>query len=286
MFTAVRTTGRSADEWGRGGLVDQGDEEICGAGGWEDGSAEARLARAGHATGRQRERLVQEVVTEYLPLARDLAHRYRGRGEPVEDLEQVAALALVLAAGRFDPMNGTTFAWYAKQTILGELRRHFCDRCWTVRPPRRLQELRPQVRDAQDRLTQQLTRTPTAAEVATELGMSSQEVADVEMASTGFRPVSLDMNADGDDSKMTVGEALVDPDDRIDSLVTRVATQTLVAALDLVLTPLQRRIVWLRYVEGRSQSQIAQVIGVSQAQVSRLQAQILTRLRTTVAASW
>ncbi len=220
-----------------------------------------------------RRKVLAEVVTRAMPLADGLAHRYLGRGIEREDLEQVARTALLAAVDRYHPGRGPGFVAFAVPTITGELKRHFRDSGWVVRPPRRVQERRAEVARAEDALRQRLGREPTVCEVAEALGCSAGEVREARLCTTGFRPLSLEAPVAGGG---TAGERIADEDDPFDALELRSDLQALVSELP----DRDKVIVRLRFVEGFTQGEIGEVIGVSQMQVSRLLARILDRLRS------
>lgn len=216
------------------------------------------------------------LVEQYVPLARRVATRYVGRGEPVEDLVQVAMLGLVKAAQRFDPARGTDFPRYAVPTILGELRRHFRDSCWAVRVPRDLQELTLRVQAATDYLPGELGRSPTVPEVADHLEVSEDEVLEALEATSAYSATSLDAPAlRGDPDGPTIGDRLGTDENAMDTVEAR-------EALRQVLTHLparERHMLTLRYYGDRTQREIADELHISQMHVSRLLARTLTRLR-------
>lgn len=219
----------------------------------------------------QRRELEHEVVLLTLDIADHAARRYRGRGMDFEDLRQVARLALVKAVRGYRADRGPCFAAYAVPTVTGELKRHFRDAGWAVRPPRRLQEARLEVARREEELRQDLQREPTRDELAASLGLSLGTLAEAAQAASGFQAASLD-GAPGDGLPMEL------PDDRDDY-----AQIDLRDALHRALAGLGRRelqILRLRFVEERTQAEIGAVIGVSQMQVSRLLSATLARLRT------
>ncbi|MGN6613354.1 MAG: SigB/SigF/SigG family RNA polymerase sigma factor [Angustibacter sp.] len=227
---------------------------------------------------------VDRLVRENLKLARGVAARYRERGEQYDDLVQVACLGLVKAAQKYRPEAGFNFAAYAVPTMTGELRRHFRDRGWDVRPPRRLQELRGRLRDAEDVLSQQLGRRPNTAELAEHLGVDSDEVDEARMASEGYNAISLDAPPPGTeasdwagaDSAADVHLAHAEGEaSEIDDLLDATAVRPLINQL----TEREQLILALRFYGGATQQQIADRIGVTQMQVSRLLSQLLQRLR-------
>lgn len=211
-------------------------------------------------------------------LVRYIAHKFANRGEPLEDLIQVGNLALVKAVDRYDPAVGAAFTTYATPTIIGEIKRYFRDLAWTLRVPRSLQELRLSVNRASEQLTHALGRAPTVREIAETLGVSEEQVIEAEEFSTSHGLTSLDVEVDsGEDSKVS---RLLDfmgcTEGGYDRVVDRVQLEQAIRAL----TPQQQAVVYLRYYAGLSQTACARKLGVSQMQVSRLQSQVLKRLRT------
>ncbi|MBT9257415.1 sigma-70 family RNA polymerase sigma factor [Phycicoccus sp. MAQZ13P-2] len=220
----------------------------------------------------EQRRLRSQVVEEMLPLADGLARRYSGRGIDRDDLEQVARTALVAAADRYHPGSGAGFVAFAVPTITGELKRHFRDCGWVVRPPRRVQELRAEVVVAEESLRHRLGREATVAEIAELLKCECADVESARLCGSGFRPASLDapVLAGG-----TEGDRLADPGDFVHRFEQH-------ADLRLALDSLgeqDRRVVRLRFVEELTQSEIGSVLGVSQMQVSRILTRILRQLR-------
>lgn len=240
-----------------------------------------RLLGELHATSDpdDRQRLRSEVVASFLALADGLAHRYAGRGVDREDLEQVARMALVVAVERYRPDSGTRagFVAFAVPTITGELKRHFRDCGWVVRPPRRLQELRSEVSVAEEGLRHRHGREVTAGEVAELVGCSPGDVRSARSTGSGFRPTSLDAPVP---MGGTEGDRLADGEDAFGRLELAIDLRKAVAALGAR----DRAVVRLRFVEERTQSQIGAALGVSQMQVSRILARILGDLRCTLAA--
>jgi RNA polymerase sigma-B factor len=227
-----------------------------------------------------RDQVAERLVHEHLPLARSLAARYRDRGEAHEDLTQVAFLGLVMAAQRYQEGRGPSFAAYAVPTITGELRRHFRDRGWGVRPPRRLQEIQARVRAAEEALTQRLSRAPTPSEVGEYLGVPTSELREARVAAGGYTTRSLDAPMSTDKPTGWADNLAAEPssEDSLDQLVDSLSVRPLLGQL----TPREQLIIALRYYQGCSQQQIADQIGVTQMQVSRLLAQSLRRLRSAV----
>jgi len=218
------------------------------------------------------------VVLLNLGLADGIASRYLGRGLERDDLVQVARLGLVKAVRRYRPALGQSFAGFAAPTISGEIKRHFRDTGWMVRPPRRLQELGARLRDAEKELEQQLHRRPTPAEIATLLGVDEAQVRAAREASSSFHAVSLDVPMTTDHRPDVAVDDTDDPFAALDD------SEWLGAALQ-DLTDRERTVLRLRFVESMTQSQIADHIGVSQMQVSRILRATLSRLRTRLEAS-
>ncbi|NHA69143.1 sigma-70 family RNA polymerase sigma factor [Phycicoccus flavus] len=220
----------------------------------------------------ERAHLVESVVHLTLPMADSLASRYSGRGIDTEDLVQVARTALVAAVHRYRPDAGHGFAAFAVPTIRGELKRHFRDAGWTVRPPRGLQELRAEVVRAEEDLRMRLGREVSLAEVAAAVDRDVSAVAEARACASAFTPGSLDAPtvAGG-----TAGDLLAAPGDDAAAVDLRMAVRAEVSRL----TARERLILDLRFVEERTQSEIGEVVGVSQMQVSRVLASVLRRLR-------
>lgn len=220
-----------------------------------------------------RQDLVDEIVRLHLPSARALASRYRGRGIPFEDLMQVAALGLVKAVRGYDCDRGTAFMAFAVPTITGEIKRHFRSTGWAVRPTRRLQELRPRIARATDRLSQQMGRAPTVGELAAHLETTADDVLEAMASGGGYRALSLDAPPDGDNGSWA--DLVPDTDDELSSTPDRLALQAVLAGLP----SRDRTILAMRFFADRTQTQIGAEVGVSQMQVSRLISQALRRLR-------
>jgi RNA polymerase sigma-B factor len=217
------------------------------------------------------------LVRQYMPLARSLARRYERSSEPLDDLVQVAALGLVKAIDRFDPQRGIAFASFAVPTILGELRRYFRDCCWDVHVPRGMQEHVLQIEAAQRRLTEDRGRSPSVAEIAQYLELDVEQVLAAMQAAQAYGAVSFDAprsSSSGEDAG-SYAEMLGEPDERYE-LVDDGAT--IAGALEHI-SERERRVLLLRFVEDLTQSEIAEQIGVSQMQVSRLLRHALDQLR-------
>lgn len=223
----------------------------------------------------ERERLRNEVIEDHMPYARHIASRYGGRGQVVEDFVQVAYLGLVKAVDNFDPEYGTGFLGYATPMIIGEIRRYFRDATWDVHVPRRMQELTTALRSATERLTRELGRSPSVAEVAEALGVDPEEIAEALDAAEAYTAASLDRPVGGAPEGATLGELMGGDDVRLDAVVDRESLKPLLAKLD----PRDKQILMMRFFRGMTQSQIGDELGVSQMQVSRLLTRILSELR-------
>ncbi len=237
-----------------------------------DGEVEKLLLEAHGASPPVRQELLSKVIVLNLGLAGRVARQFAGRGLELDDLTQVARLALCKAADGYLPARGRSFVAYALPTMRGEVKRHFRDTAWTVRPPRRLQELRPQIASAAEVLTGNQNRAPTVAEVARALDVEPGEVIEARLSGGGYRAVSLDDldRIDATADRYDVGYATLD-----DRLGLRRAL--------VVLTERELLILRLRFIHEHSQAEIGIELGVSQMQISRLLAGILARLRELLA---
>ena len=216
------------------------------------------------------------LIHKYLPLARGLAARYRHTHIPLEDLVQVASMGLVMAAGRYDASRGTSFASYAVPTILGELRRHLRDHGWAARVPRGLQEDVMRVTSARNELSGRLGRSPTPKELAEESGMSSEAVLAAIEAGAAYEADSFDHAPTSEDDPGHSLHGVLGAEEQGYRLVEYgVSVRSTMAEL----SHHEREAVRLRFVDDLTQSEIADRIGVSQMQVSRLLSRALTRLR-------
>jgi RNA polymerase sigma-B factor len=223
--------------------------------------------------------LRERTINAFVPLARHLANRYHGRGEPADDLFQTATIGLIKAVDRFDPERGVEFLGFAIPTIVGEIKRHFRDRTWDVRVPRKLQERRLAISEATDRLSHKLGRSPTVADLAAHLGLSEEEVLEGLEGARAYNCTSLSTPLH-DDGGMELGDALGGPDPELELAELRVALGPAMATLQ----PREQEILMLRFYGNFTQSQIAARIGVSQMHVSRLLARTLAKLRRELAA--
>lgn len=217
-----------------------------------------------------------ELVELYMPLARRMASRYAGVSEPYDDLLQVASLGLLNAVDRFDAGRGTPFAGFAKPTILGELKRYFRDKVWTVRVPRSVHDRMGEVEKATEKLTLELGRPPSVEELAEQVGITAAEVLEVLEAQHNRRPLSLDAPPVGEDADESSGAEWVGrPDGNFDLVEDRLAVESALP----VLGEREREVLRLRFVEELPQTEIALRIGCSQMHISRLLRRSLTKLR-------
>ncbi|SDE99561.1 RNA polymerase sigma-B factor [Blastococcus aurantiacus] len=223
----------------------------------------------------RRERLREILVEEHLPLVRHFARRFSNRGEPFDDLLQVGTLGLIAAIDRFDPTRGVEFLSFAVPTITGEIKRHFRDQGWSVRVPRRLQELHLSLNAAVGELAQKNGRAPTPSELAQHLGIPREEVLEGLAVANAYRSSSLDERLSGDDDSPTLAATLGEEDAALEGVEYRESLQPLLATIPAR----ERRILILRFFGNMTQSQIAADIGISQMHVSRLLSQTLAKLR-------
>jgi RNA polymerase sigma-B factor len=222
----------------------------------------------------ERKRLHDEVIVLNMVIAKGIAAKYRGRGISNDDLTQVACIGLCKAVRAFDPAFGKEFLAYAVPTIRGEVKRHFRDHGWTVRPPRGIQELQGRVSAALGELTQDLGRSPRPNEVAQYLEVPLEEIIEALSADGCFTPTSLDVPV-GDGQSGSLGDWISTEDSDLDAAEARVMLAPAVQEL----SPRDRRILYLRFFRQWTQQQIAEDIGVTQMQVSRLLSRILGELR-------
>ena len=222
---------------------------------------------------RESQELVRQLIETNAAVARTMASRYRNRGIDLDDLEQVALLGLTKAAQRFDPMAGHDFLSFAVPTIRGELRRHFRDSGWMIRPPRRVQDLQARIAGVQDELAAELGRSPRPTEIADRLGDDVGDVVEALAVDGCFTPTSLDATVGDGSSRL--GDLLGQDERALAWVEAKVMLDPVVRRL----SPRDRRIVRLRFYEERTQQEIAVAVGLTQAQVSRVLARILEDLR-------
>jgi RNA polymerase sigma-B factor len=222
-----------------------------------------------------RQRVRDELVEMHLPLVEYLARRFRNRGEPLDDLIQVATIGLIKSVDRFDLERGVEFSTYATPTIVGEIKRHFRDKGWAIRVPRRLQELKLSLTKATGELSQKNGRAPTVAELAAHLEMSEEDVLEGLESANAYSAVSLDAPDTGDDDSPAVADSLGTTDDALEGVEYRESLKPLLEKLP----PREKKILLLRFFGNMTQSQIAAELGISQMHVSRLLARTLASLR-------
>nr|WP_239062719.1 RNA polymerase sigma factor SigF [Streptomyces sp. SID13031] len=215
------------------------------------------------------------LVSLHMPLVEHLARRFRNRGEPYDDLVQVATIGLIKAVDRFDVERGVEFSTYATPTILGEIKRYFRDKGWAIRVPRRLQELRLSLTAATAELTQEQGRAPTVGELSERLGLPADLIIEGLESANAYNTLSLDAPDQNEADATTVLDGLGGEDEALESVEYRESLKPLLAQLDTR----EKRILTLRFFRGMTQSQIADEIGISQMHVSRLLARTLTELR-------
>jgi len=226
------------------------------------------------ASGRREVRNV--LVRLHLPLVEHLARRFLNRGEPYDDLLQVGTIGLIKAIDRFDLERAVEFSTYATPTIVGEIKRHFRDKGWAIRVPRRLQELRISISGVTAELTQSLGRSPTISELAGAVGVTEEAVLEGLESANAYSTVSLDAHTDPtEDGAMSRLDSLGEDDQALAGVENRESIKPLLERLH----PRERQILALRFFKGMTQSQIATEIGVSQMHVSRLLAKTLAQLR-------
>jgi RNA polymerase sigma-B factor len=234
----------------------------------------AELAELGEDDPK-RQRVRGELVEMHLPLVEYLARRFRNRGEPLDDLVQVATIGLIKSVDRFDLERGVEFSTYATPTVVGEIKRHFRDKGWAIRVPRRLQELKLSLAKATSELAQKNGRAPTVAELAQHLEMTEEEVLEGLESANAYSAVSLDAPDAGDDDSPAVADSLGVTDEALEGVEYRESLKPLLERLP----PREKKILLLRFFGNMTQSQIATELGISQMHVSRLLARTLAQLR-------
>jgi RNA polymerase sigma-B factor len=242
-----------------------------------DAAAKALIAALADlpADSPDRPRVRQRLIEAYLPLAEHLARRFRNRGEPLDDLVQVASLALVKSVDGYDHGRGAAFTSYAIPMILGELKRHFRDKGWNVRVPRRLQELRLDLGKAVGDLAQQLGHSPTVPELAAHCGVSEDEVIEAMESGHAYRALSLHAPVAGDETGTELADMIGGLDPDLENVENRESLRPLIAKLPVR----EQRIIVMRFFGNMTQSQIAAQLGISQMHVSRLLAHAIGALR-------
>jgi RNA polymerase sigma-B factor len=219
-----------------------------------------------------------QLVELHMPLVEHCAKRFRNRGEPLEDLAQVGAIGLIKSIDRFDPERSVEFSTYAIPTIIGEIKRHFRDKGWAIRVPRRLQELRMQIGTAGAELAQSLGRAPTPSELADHIGCPVEEVIEGIESSNAYATLSLDAGDHQEDGPLSLLDTMGVEDIGLEHVELRESIRPLLEELP----PREKNILMLRFFRNMTQSQIAAEVGVSQMHVSRLLSRTLDHLRSTL----
>lgn len=222
------------------------------------------------------------LVQLHLPLVEHCARRFANRGEPLEDLVQVGTIGLIKAVDRFDTDRGVEFSTYATPTVIGEIKRHFRDKGWAVRVPRRLQELRLQLTATTAELSQELGRSPTARELAESIGCSVEEIVEGMESGNAYAAISLDATRESDENEgpASILDAIGSEDGGLENVELRESVKPLLERLPTR----EKKILMLRFFHNKTQSQIAEEIGVSQMHVSRLLNRTLAGMRTALEA--
>ena len=233
---------------------------------------------AAHVPELDRSRARAELVELHLPLVEHCARRFLNRGEPFEDLVQVGTIGLIKAVDRFDAGRGVEFSSYATPTILGEIKRHFRDKGWAIRVPRRLQELRMSIAAVTGELSQRLGRSPTPREVAERLGVGIEDVLEGLESANAYATLSLDAGEGSDDGLGSLLATMGATDDALEHVEIRESIRPLIERLP----PRERHILLLRFFKQMTQSQIAEEVGISQMHVSRLLTRTLAELRESI----
>jgi RNA polymerase sigma-B factor len=235
--------------------------------------------RDAQATETEQRAAREGLVRLHLPLVEHCARRFRNRGEPFEDLVQVGTIGLIKAIDRFDLARGVEFSTYATPTIIGEIKRHFRDKGWAIRVPRRLQELRLQIASSTAELTQSLGRSPTPRELAEVIGCSVQDIVEGIESGNAYSTLSLDAADDGgEEGGVSMLDLIGIDDEGLEHIEIRESIKPLLEALPTR----EKRILLLRFFKNRTQSEIAEEIGVSQMHVSRLLSRTLDQLRASL----
>ena len=219
----------------------------------------------------------EQLIVSHLNLVRFLASKFKNRGEPLDDLMQVGTIGLIKAIDRFDPARGLEFTTFATPTIMGEIKRHFRDKGWSVRVPRRLQELSAKVNQTTDDLTRELQRPPSVAEVAERLGATVDEVLEAMESSTAYSSVPLEgTGMDADDDAPSVLDHYASEDSDLAASDDRMVIEEAISSF----TPREQEAVRMRFEQGMTQVEIAEKLGISQVQVSRLLRKVLKQIQT------
>ena len=220
------------------------------------------------------DRAREQLVMNHLNLVRYLAAKFKNRGEPIEDLVQVGTIGLIKAIDRFDPARGLEFTTYATPTIMGEIKRHFRDKGWSVRVPRRLQELSAKVSQVSEELTRELQRSPSIAQIAERAGTSVEDVLEAMESSSAYSSVPLEGGSDNEEDASSVIDHFATEDTDLMSSDDRIVLEDAIRDF----SAREKDIIRMRFEEGLTQVEIAERLGVSQVQVSRLLRRTLARL--------
>jgi len=215
-----------------------------------------------------------KLIVNHLSLVRYLASKFKNRGEPLEDLVQVGTIGLIKAIDRFDPDRGLEFTTYATPTIMGEIKRHFRDKGWSVRVPRRLQELSAKVTQATEDLTKELQRSPSVEEIADRIGVGVEDVLEAMESAGAYNSVPLEGMGGDDDDSAAVIDHFVTEDQDLSTSDDRMLLEEAIADF----TKREKDVIRMRFEEGLTQAEIARRMGVSQVQVSRLLRRTLARI--------
>ena len=217
----------------------------------------------------------EELVQRHLPLVRALARRYAGRGESLEDIEQVGAIGLIKAIDRYELSRDVALTTYATPNVVGEIKRHFRDKGWAIRIPRGLQELNSKMSSTIERLTAKLGHSPSIAEIAAEFETSPEQVLEALEAGSAYAPASLSVGPTGEEGELDPMETIGSEDEEFERTDDRTSLEPALERLP----PREREILRMRFEEGLTQTQIADQVGISQMHVSRLIRRSLDRMR-------
>lgn len=218
-----------------------------------------------------------ELINRNMYIAEILSKKYIGKGIDYEDIFQVASMGLIYAIQRFDLSRGFEFSSFATPTIIGEIKKYFRDKGWSIRVPRRIQELSKKVNMAKVKISQEQKKIPTVEDIANELGITQEEVLETMDASQAYSPISLDIkyDNDGEDKDMSLGELIGEEDKNY----TEIENIDMLSALMQDLSDIEKKIVYDRYFQGKTQMELASELDVSQMTVSRMEKKILSKLK-------
>lgn len=241
---------------------------------WHEENAESLFAKYAETKDTK---IRDRLVVMHQNLVRFLAGKFMNRGEPIEDLVQVGTIGLINAIDRFDPGRGTKFSTYATPTIVGEIRRHFRDKAWSLKVPRRLQELNLAANKAAENLSQKLGRTPSIQEIAQAVDASEEETIEAIELGNAYDTVSLDTKLayEGESAPLSLSEFVGENDESLDNLEKYGDLNQAMDCLD----SRERSIIYLRFFKDMSQTEVAKKLNISQMHVSRLQQKALKRLK-------